>query len=118
MAWEEAELDAGALAGALEREAPFLAPVGQLRVLGLGFWSRVLETESGWIVRLAWAEEAAARHAYETRVLCHPRNCLDNQSERPWGTGRRTVNGRGRSNSFAAPAPGCRVSERSARPRR
>ncbi|MGH2609348.1 MAG: phosphotransferase family protein, partial [Tepidiformaceae bacterium] len=54
---------------ALEREAPFLAPVGELRVLGLGFWSRVLESESGWIVRLARAAEAAARHAYETRVL-------------------------------------------------
>lgn len=67
--WSEAELDLPALAVALEREGPFLAPVGDLRVLGIGFWSRVLETESGWIVRLARAEEAAQRHAYEARVL-------------------------------------------------
>jgi aminoglycoside phosphotransferase (APT) family kinase protein len=68
-AWQESELDLDALADALEGEAPFLAPVGELRVLGIGFWSRVLETESGWIVRVARAEEAAARHAYEARVL-------------------------------------------------
>ncbi|MEX1103081.1 MAG: phosphotransferase [Dehalococcoidia bacterium] len=67
--WEEAELDLAALADALGREAAFLAPVGELRVLGFGFYSRVLETESGWIVRVARTADAAYRHAYETRTL-------------------------------------------------
>ncbi|MEX0781127.1 MAG: phosphotransferase [Dehalococcoidia bacterium] len=67
--WEEAELDLLGLLAALEREAAFLAPIGELRVLGLGFYSRVLETESGWIVRVARTADAAYRHAYETRTL-------------------------------------------------
>jgi aminoglycoside phosphotransferase (APT) family kinase protein len=53
----------------LEREAQFMAPVGEVRLLDYGFYSRVLETDGGWIVRVARTADAAERHERECRVL-------------------------------------------------
>lgn len=40
-----------------------------MSVLGFGFYSRVLQTASGWIVRLARTPEAGERHLRECRLL-------------------------------------------------
>ena len=37
--------------------------------MGLGFYSRVFATASGWIVRIARVEQAAERHERESRIL-------------------------------------------------
>jgi aminoglycoside 2''-phosphotransferase len=67
--WSEAELDMPGIAEALEREAPFVRAAGGVRLLDFGFYSRVLETDGGWIVRVARTADAAERHERECRVL-------------------------------------------------
>lgn len=47
----------------------FLAPAWPLEALGYGFYSRVFQTASGWIVRVARVREAAERHAREAALL-------------------------------------------------
>jgi aminoglycoside 2''-phosphotransferase len=63
------EVDPPTLAAALNREADFLRPAGQMERLGFGFYSYVFGTESGWIVRVARTADARDRHVREIQAL-------------------------------------------------
>lgn len=57
------------LTRALETSGSIAPPLGPLRQVGSGFYSFVFESPNGWIFRVARTPNAAARHAFESRVL-------------------------------------------------
>lgn len=62
------EIDLGALADAIERRLPELAPVRPLRLLGRGFRSTAVLTPGGAVLRAGRSAEAAENYRKEWRI--------------------------------------------------
>ena len=61
--------DLGALATALAAACPAAAPVGELRLLGEGYFSVALAVDAGYVFRLGTSPDVVARHRKEWTAL-------------------------------------------------